>query len=138
MQNCHDLVQKLVKHVKNCPHHGCPQPTFHSHAVSEEIINNTDNLKDIFVVNVFNIALTFLDLERADTAWLLDFNASKHVMGNKNVFSNLEAQSIFGVVSIIGGHQLGIEGKGYVTLSKIGEIKFNDVYYMLGLIMNLI
>jgi hypothetical protein len=38
------------------------------------------------------------------------------------------------VVSIVGGHQLGVEGKGFMTLSKIGEIKFNDVYYVSGLI----
>jgi len=87
---------------------------------------------------VFSITLTSLDLEKADTAWLVHFVASKHVTGNNNVFSNLEAQSIFVLVSIIGGHQLGIEGKGYVTFSKTGEIKFNVVYYVLGLIMNLI
>jgi hypothetical protein len=87
---------------------------------------------------VFDIALTSLDLERVDVPWLVDFGAFKHVAGNNNVSSNLKAQSIFGVVSITGGHQLGIEGKCYVTLSKTGEIKFIDIYYMLGLIMNLI
>ncbi len=82
---------------------------------------------------MFDIAFTSLDLEKTDTALFVNFGVSEHVTGNKNVFSNLKAQSILGVVSTIGCHQLGIEGKGYVTLSKIGEIKFNDVYYVLGL-----
>jgi hypothetical protein len=138
MQNCHDLVQELVKHAKNHHQHGCPQPTSHPHVVSEEVVNNIDNFEDISVVDVFDIVLTFLDLEKTNTTWFVDFGASERVMGNKNVFSNLEAQSILGVVSTIGCHQLGIEGKGYVTLSKIDEIKFNDVHYVLGLTMNLI
>jgi hypothetical protein len=53
-------------------------------------------------------------------------------------FSNLKAHSILGVVSTIKCHQLGIGGKGCVTLSKTGGIKFNDVYYGLGLTMNFI
>jgi len=138
MQNCHDLVLELMKHAKNCHQYGCPQPTFHSHVVNEEVDNNIDSFEDIYVIDVFDIALTSLDLEKVDITWLINFCVFKHVTKKKIFFSNLEAHSILGVVSIVGCHQLGIEGKGYVTLSKTGEIKFNDMYYVLGLTMNLI
>ncbi len=42
------------------------------------------------------------------------------------------------MVSVVEGHQIEIEGKGSMTLLKIGEIKFNDVYYVSGFIMNII
>jgi hypothetical protein len=114
MQNCHDLVQELVKRTKNCHQHGGPQPKFHLHVINEEVANNTNNLKDIFVTNVFEIALTFyrnldigfttkcemqrpmrhvtfLNLKKLDIARYVKFISSKHVMKNNNVFSFLEA-----------------------------------------------
>ncbi len=66
MWNCHDLVQELVKHTKNHHQHGGPQPKFHSHAVSEEVANNTNSFEDIYVEDVFDIAFTYLDLEKSN------------------------------------------------------------------------
>lgn len=80
MRNCHDLVQELMKHAKNRHQYGCPQPTFHSHVVSEEVANNTDSFENIYVVDVFDIALIFLDLEQVDITWLVDSGAFEHVM----------------------------------------------------------
>jgi hypothetical protein len=49
----HEHVKRTNDHHK----HGGPQPTFHSHAVSEEVANNTNSFKDIYVVNAFDISL---------------------------------------------------------------------------------
>ncbi len=59
-------MQELVKHTKNHHQHGGPQPKFHSHAVSEEVANNTNSFEDIYVEDVFDIAFTYLDLEKSN------------------------------------------------------------------------
>jgi hypothetical protein len=64
MQNCHDLVQELVKRAKNCHQHGGPQLTFHSCVVNEEVANNINSFEDIFAINVFEITFTFIDLKK--------------------------------------------------------------------------
>ncbi len=69
-----------MERAKNRHQYGCPQPTFHSHVVSEEVANNIDSFEDIYVVDVFDIALIFLDLEKVDITWLVDFGAFEHVM----------------------------------------------------------
>jgi len=66
MQNCHDLVQELVKGAKNCHQHGGPQFTLHSCVVNEEVANTINSLKNIFAIDVFEIILTFIDLEKLD------------------------------------------------------------------------
>jgi hypothetical protein len=71
--------------------HGDPQPTFHLHAVNEKVANNINSFKDIFVIDVFEIAFTFLNLEKLDIDWFVKSIISKCVMKNNNVFSNLEA-----------------------------------------------
>jgi hypothetical protein len=54
-----------VKRTKNCHQHGGPQPTFHSHAISEDVANNINSFENIFVIDVFEIALTLLNLEKS-------------------------------------------------------------------------
>jgi hypothetical protein len=60
------LAQELVRHTNNHHQHSGPQPTFHSHAVSEEVANSTNSFEDIYAINVFDIALTYLDLEKSN------------------------------------------------------------------------
>ncbi len=52
-----------MKRANNHHQHGGPQSTFHSHAVSEEVANNINSFEDIYDVHVFDIALTYLDLQ---------------------------------------------------------------------------
>ncbi len=54
-----------MRHTNYHHQHSGPQPTFHSHVVSEEVAKNTNSFEDIYAMNVFDIALTYLDLGKS-------------------------------------------------------------------------
>ena len=71
--------------------------------------------------------------------WHVDSGASKHMMGNKNLFPSL-TETGHGQVKIGDDRAYKIEGVGEVSFkTKLGSIeKMADVYYIPGLKSNLI
>lgn len=77
-------------------------------------------------------------MELGKDDWLVDSRASRHVTGDRNVFSNLELNSGLGAsVQTAGNKRLPVQGSGNVKFGPNGKINIRDVYYVLGLSKNL-
>ena len=105
---------------------------------SNIVIDDHYDFSEFIESNLFEIALSGLDLENEDS-WIIDSGAAKHVTGNRDMITNLDQQS-FGSAHVrtAGGQVLPVEGTGIVNLSTSGEIKMNDVYFVPGLTHSLL
>ncbi|XP_016651057.1 PREDICTED: uncharacterized protein LOC107881559 [Prunus mume] len=83
--------------------------------------------KSLVVLNAFAASNT--------NSWYFDSGCSKHISGDKNVFSSL---SLFdgGTVTFGGGHRSQVVGKGTVCIPSLPELK--NVRFVEGLTSNLI
>lgn len=77
--------------------------------------------------------------ENVGDIWYLDSGASKHMIGNKNVFSTLE-ETNHGQVTIGDAKFNKIQGVGEITFkAKNGKVeKMSEVFYVPGLQSNLL
>lgn len=84
---------------------------------------------------MFDVAVDTLDLKQADS-WIVDSGATKHVIGNCELFNTLDQASGSNTIEAIQGRILPIEGIRIVSLFATNKIKMNNVYYILGLMSN--
>ena len=87
---------------------------------------------------LFEAALSSLDIHNTDSGWYLDSGATQHVSGDRSHFTSLDQFS--GNVKIADGQSHQISGKGSVHFTlPSGEIKdINGVLYVPGLRKNLL
>lgn len=99
------------------------------------VIEEVDNTVETGV-DVFEVALAGLDLGKEE--WLVDSGASRHVNGDRSVFSTLDLTPGTSSVQTAGNENLTVQGTGSVNLGPSGEINISDVYYVPGLTRNLL
>ena len=68
----------------------------------------------------------------------MDYECSKYISGQSNVFFSLDIQHSPIMVQIEGNQFLPVEGKGSIHLDSAGEIKINDMYFVPSLAFNLL
>ncbi|CAL9012447.1 unnamed protein product, partial [Prunus brigantina] len=83
--------------------------------------------KSLVVLNAFAASNT--------NSWYFDSGCSKHMSGDKNVFSSLSPFD-GGTVTFGGGHRSQVVGKGTVCIPGLPELK--NVRFVEGLTSNLI
>ncbi|KAG0572663.1 hypothetical protein KC19_VG114900 [Ceratodon purpureus] len=77
LRNCIDLTQEMVKRSKDRRNRSNVPRTLHSNVVIEEVEPASF---DSACVDVFDVALSSLDLEKEDHSWLIDYGCSGHVI----------------------------------------------------------
>jgi hypothetical protein len=118
MRNCHELANELARRIRKRQHSlASGRPAFQTNVVIEEL---DDTGLENEIVD-FEVALSSLDLGKEE--WLVDSGASKHVTGDRNVFSNLELNPGAGAsIQMVGNERLHVQGSGTVNLGSASEI----------------
>ena len=100
------------------------------------VVSEVEAQKDEGCVDLFDVAINTIELEKEVSSCMIDSGASGHVSGDSNVFDSIEGCQ--GSVTTASGENLTVMGSGTVDLSNNGEIKMQQVLYVPGVSQNLL
>ena len=128
MCHCHELAQEMVRRSK--ARRQCQK------LQTNVVVSEVEAQKDEGCVDLFDVAINTIELEKEVNNWVIDSGASDNVFGDPNVFDSIEGCQ--GLVTTASGENLTVIGSGTVDLSNNGEIKMQQVLYVPGVSQNLL